>query len=88
MMTTKINISLPEEMLKEIEHSARARHTTRSGFIREAAVAYLENLRKAEAVTKLKRQRLKAADTQDSIREEAGVYDATGELRKWRDSRK
>lgn len=88
MMTTKINISLPDEVLKEIEQGAKTRHTTRSGFIREAAIAYVETLRRAEAEAKLKRQRQKAADTQDRIREAAGSYDAAGELRKWRDSRK
>lgn len=87
-MTTKINISLPEQILEEIEKTAKARHTTRSRFMREAAMAYIESLRRAEAEERLKRRRSDAAKVQDEIREELGEYDAVGELRKWRDKRK
>ena len=87
-MTTKINISLPEETLKTIEKTAKERRTTRSAFIREAALAYVEQLKREEAEVKLSRQRFSAAETQDQIRETLGAYDAGKELRKWRDKRK
>ncbi len=39
---SKIMISLPEEILKEINIAAQAEHRTRSEFIREAVRAYLQ----------------------------------------------
>lgn len=84
-MTTKINISLPEETLKTIEKTAKEQGSTRSAFIRKAALAYIEELKREEAEKKLERQRHNAAETQDRIRETSGVYDSGKELRKWRD---
>jgi Arc/MetJ-type ribon-helix-helix transcriptional regulator len=41
-MTAKmISVSLPEEMLPEIDHAARREHRSRSAFIREALRRYL-----------------------------------------------
>lgn len=87
-MTTKINISLPDETLKAIEKTAKERGVTRSALIRKAAIAYIEELKREEAQKKLERQRYDAAEAQDRIREALGVYDSGRELRKWRDKRR
>ena len=87
-MTVKINISLPDETFEAVERAAKKRHTTRSGFLGEAAMAHIKHLEEIEAAERLRRVRKEAAQVQDQIREEAGKYDTGSALRKWRDSRK
>jgi hypothetical protein len=41
MTTTKVMVSLPERLLAEIDRAAREAHASRSGFLREAAQAYI-----------------------------------------------
>ena len=43
MRSKIINISLPEPLLKQIDHSARLGARTRSDFFRQAARNYLSN---------------------------------------------
>ena len=45
----KVNISLPDGLLEEIDRRADARETSRSGFIREATEHYLTALDEARA---------------------------------------
>ncbi len=57
---TKLNISMPQELLEEIDCEADALGITRSGLIQEAAVRYIANSqqdRQAEA----RRLRIEAA---------------------------
>ena len=42
MARHKVMISLPEELLKEIDQSTRREHRTRSEFLREAATLLLK----------------------------------------------
>ena len=41
----KVMLSLPQELLKEIDQSAMAEHRSRSEFVREAVRSYLEEKR-------------------------------------------
>jgi hypothetical protein len=41
MSTKTINISLPEDLVKEIDKAAKASYTTRSNFIRESVMKKL-----------------------------------------------
>jgi metal-responsive CopG/Arc/MetJ family transcriptional regulator len=45
MSAKVINISLPEDLLREIDEAARSDSRTRSEFLREAARTYMENRR-------------------------------------------
>ena len=45
MSAKVINISLPEDLLREIDEAARSDSRTRSEFFREAARTYMENRR-------------------------------------------
>lgn len=49
-LARKLAISLPEELVTELDAAASSRHETRSGFIRMALLAYFESQRKQEAV--------------------------------------
>lgn len=43
MMTRTINISLPAQLLKEIDEAAKGNYASRSDFIRETMVLRLKN---------------------------------------------
>ena len=56
----KFTISMPEELLAEIDAAAEAAGTTRSGVIREAAAHYVVE-RRAESLAAERRARVSAA---------------------------
>jgi metal-responsive CopG/Arc/MetJ family transcriptional regulator len=77
----KVNVSLSQDILDELDKAARDSHTSRSAFLAEAVKHYLEE-KEAEA----RRQRMKeAAEAIDRFREEFGGWDGTAEVLKWRD---
>jgi metal-responsive CopG/Arc/MetJ family transcriptional regulator len=48
--TAKISISLPDDVLRDVEQARSASHETRSDFFRRAAVTLLHQNREKEAV--------------------------------------
>ena len=79
----KINISISEDILKEIEKKRREKHLTRSGFLRKACESYLH------ALEEEKRNGIeKVIKLQDEIRAKIGKWDSTQALRKWREARR
>ena len=77
----KINVSLPEGVLKELDREAKASRSSRSAFLVEAVKRYLME---KEEQREMKRRR-KAADAINRFREEFGGWDGTAEIIKWRD---
>lgn len=57
---TKINISLPSELLAEIDAEAEALHITRSGLIQEASARYIATTR-VDREAELRRLRVASA---------------------------
>lgn len=57
---TKINISLPSELLDEIDAEAEELHITRSGLIQEASVRYIAASR-ADREAEVRRLRVQSA---------------------------
>jgi hypothetical protein len=52
----KVNISLPDGLLDEVDRRADAAHTTRSAFMQEAAARYITSLdREAESAARSER---------------------------------
>ena len=80
-MVIKVNISMPEKVLKELDKAANEANTSRSAFLTEAVKHYLEE----KEEEKERERRLKAAKTIDRLREEFGPWDGTAEVLKWRD---
>lgn len=80
-MVVKVNISISEEILKELDKTAREENTSRSAFMAEAVKHFLEEKRQK----KEKERRLRAAERIIQIAEEIGPWNATGEVLKWRD---
>ena len=77
----KVNVSLPHEVLLELDRAARESHTSRSAFLVQAVQHYLEE---QEAERQQERRR-RAAERIKEIAEQIGPWDATAEVIKWRD---
>ncbi len=80
-MVVKINVSMPKDMLEELDRAARESHTSRSAFLAQAVKDYLEKL---EEERKRKKRR-EAAESIRKIAEKIGPWDGTAEILKWRD---
>jgi len=79
-LVTKINISIREEVLDELDKAAGEAGTSRSAFIAQAVEHFLQEKEKE----RIKEKRRKAAEGIDKLREKLGDWDATGEILKWR----
>ena len=80
-MVVKINVSMPKDVLEEVDRAARDSHTSRSAFLAQAVKDYLEKL---EEERKREKRREAAAEI-DRLREKFGGWDGTAEVLKWRD---
>ena len=78
----KVNVSLSEEVLQDLDKAARESRTSRSAFLTQAVRHYLEE--KGEEQKREKRRQ--AAAEIDRFREKFGGWDGTNEVLKWRDS--
>lgn len=85
---TKINISIPQEILDEIDRVSKEEKKTRSELLRLAFKIYVDVLKKERREKKKQKSIEKAIQTQDKIRDKIGNVDLIQELRKWRDERK
>jgi metal-responsive CopG/Arc/MetJ family transcriptional regulator len=77
----KINVSLSQDFLEELDKAARESQTSRSAFLVEAARHYLverDEERKLAA-------RKNAAAAMDRFREKYGGWDGTAEVLGWRE---
>lgn len=54
--SSKFTISMPQDLLVEIDAEAEARGETRSGVIREASAQYLEHRREEDAAAERRRK--------------------------------
>jgi len=80
-MVVKINVSIPKDVLEELDRAARESHTSRSAFLAQAVKDYLEKLEEERK----REKRRKAAAEIDRLREKFGGWDGTAEVLKWRD---
>ena len=63
----KIAISLPDDILKDIEDERLAAGETRSEFFRRAVKAYFQNKRKREDIERYVRGYLKQPETEEEL---------------------
>ena len=80
-MVVKVNVSLPEDVLRDLDQAAREAQVSRSAFLVQAVKRYLEE-REEERV---RQERLDAAQAIREVAEQAGPWDGTAEILKWRD---
>ena len=85
---TKINISIPQEILDEIDRVSKEENLSRSELLRLAFKIYVDVLKEERREKKKQKSIEKAIEVQDEIRGAIGNVDLIKELRKWRDERK
>lgn len=83
----RINISIDEKDLKELDRLSSSANLTRSGFIRKAMEIYKVELEKYKLEEKRKKELKEAIKVQDELSKLAGDWDGVSEIRKWRESR-
>lgn len=79
-------ISLPEELLVEIDRTAQEEHRSRSEFLREAVRLYLA-VRKARITPGQDPRIQQAIAIQDALAQQDTLdnWDSTAEIRRWRE---
>jgi metal-responsive CopG/Arc/MetJ family transcriptional regulator len=87
MGRAKIMVSIPEEMLAELDQTAKEDHRSRSEFIREAVRLFLQ-VRKSRSVPNQNSRIRKAIAVQDTLAasDTANEWNGTHEIRKWREA--
>ena len=78
----KVNVSLPDDVLRDLDKAASEAHTSRSAFLSQAVKHLIGELEEE----KLRERRIQAAANIRKIAEEMGPWDGTAEILKWRDS--
>ncbi|MBM4351913.1 MAG: ribbon-helix-helix protein, CopG family [Deltaproteobacteria bacterium] len=86
MGRAKIMVSIPDEMLSELDQTAKEDHRSRSEFIREAVRLFLQ-VRKSRSAPNQDPRIRKAIAVQDTLAasDTAKHWDGTHEIRKWRE---
>jgi metal-responsive CopG/Arc/MetJ family transcriptional regulator len=82
----KVNISLSEEILEQIDKT-REKRLTRSEFFRQASELYLRVLEEERREEEKRAGIEEAIRIQNEVRQRVGFWDALAELRKWRELR-
>lgn len=84
----KINISLSQDILDEMDRVGREENLTRSELLRRAFSTYVELLAVQKEEVKKRREISAAVKIQDEIRRALGAVDLTKDLRSWREKRR
>jgi len=83
----KINITLPEEELREADAFVQKQGNTRSGLIQQALRFFIEQKEKEEKEKQREEGMIKAASEIRQLREKSGKWDGVAEIRKWREAK-
>jgi metal-responsive CopG/Arc/MetJ family transcriptional regulator len=90
MKAKRINITIPEENLKEIDQFCIEEGMSKSQLIREAAVKYIANVKEQKEIEKRKQEIESAIKMMDELRKKAKFINnktAAEMIRELRDSR-
>lgn len=83
----RINLSIDEKSLKDLDYLSKSQNQNRSKIIREAIQVYKNELEKQKLNLKRKQNILKAIKIQDELKKYSKGWDGVVEIRKWRESR-
>ena len=81
----KINISLPDDLLEQVDSIAAERASSRSGFVAEATARYVTALREEREAAERRESIGRAIESARRIGEKFGAFDATAFIRADRD---
>jgi metal-responsive CopG/Arc/MetJ family transcriptional regulator len=85
---SKVNVSLPQEILEQVDRTRSEGKMSRSEFFRQACLTHLQFLERQKREEEKRRGIEKAIEIQDKVRERVGEWDALGELHKLRETRR
>ena len=83
----RLNITISNEILEDLEYLRESEKLNRSELIRRAIILYKTEFDKRLKEKIRKEKVLKAVSKINEIRESTGVWDGVKEIRKFRDSR-
>jgi len=83
----KVNITLPEEELNEVDAFVHRQGNTRSGVVQQALRFFIKQKEREEEERKRREEMTKAISEIKQLREKSGEWDGVSEIRKWRESK-
>jgi len=83
----RLNITISDEILKDLEYLKESEKLNRSELIRRAIILYKNEFDKRLKERIREEKVLKAVSKINKIRESTGVWNGVKEIRKFRDSR-
>ena len=81
----KINITLPEEELREVDTFIQKQGDTRSGLIQQALRFFIEQKERERREKEKQKGMMEAASEIKQLREKSGDWDGVAEIRRWRE---
>jgi metal-responsive CopG/Arc/MetJ family transcriptional regulator len=85
MAMAKINISLPDGLLEQVDAIAAETHGSRSGFVAEATARYVASIREERAEAERRERIDRAIKSAREIGKKVGSFDSTASIRADRD---
>jgi metal-responsive CopG/Arc/MetJ family transcriptional regulator len=83
----RINLSIEEEELEQLDKISKSENISRSKLIRKALEVYRREVER-KAAENIRRQNIeKAIEIQENLRKYSRGWDGVSEIRKWRESR-
>jgi metal-responsive CopG/Arc/MetJ family transcriptional regulator len=82
----KVNVSIPDELLAEVDEIARELERSRSGLVQEATAQYVAHVREKKAAAERKARIDAAFAGMRALAAEFGDFDSTAFIRADRDS--
>ncbi|MDD3628554.1 MAG: ribbon-helix-helix protein, CopG family [Candidatus Humimicrobiaceae bacterium] len=83
----RINLSIEEKELEQIDKISKSENISRSKLIRKALEVYMGEIER-KAAENIRRQNIeKAIEVQENLRKYSRGWDGVSEIRKWRESR-
>ena len=84
----RINVSLSDVLLKDIDEQAARERTSRSALLQRAATEYLERARAAREAEKRRGEMQEACRRMDDLAKKLGTWDPVKVIRRARDARR
>lgn len=81
----KINISIPDDLLKDVDDLAAELVRSRSGLVAEATARYVTAVRDEQATAERRERIARAIASAREIAEKFGAFDGTASVREDRD---
>ncbi|MCL4385728.1 MAG: ribbon-helix-helix protein, CopG family [Actinobacteria bacterium] len=83
----RINLTIPEENLKQIDEFCAEENISRSEFVREASSSFIAFKTEEKDKEKIRENRLKAMQMMEEFRKKSSFTGGTEIIRKFRDER-